>query len=343
MTQRRTFRPLIQSLLVAVFVIGFASMASAQTRASISKLRSWCCTTPNIFASGNPASMLGNNTFSPFLETGGVAPQSIMIDYAEVHNLSTPQSWCNYGACTAPAIPGFKFVKGFTGLKNPAATLAANGGPSTTVDYCFNGPGVCSPPATSAGTAIMNGRLIVRPGPNKFGGAMSIISDTVPTFFARWVNSAQTASPWSRNNLNVTQQAIGNAVTWIRLTQPGPKTLLSGPNSTVIGSTPNAYLQMNGGGPFQTGTFSLSITMGFNPQLGPTLAINLKGYDNRTASGAGHIQVVSGQFFNGRAGSFGANGSGVRLNLPEPGPSAGLAVGAVALLLVGLFGGRRRR
>ena len=338
MTRRFT-----HGLLAALLVLGFAGMANAQTRATISKMRQWCCTTPNVFAAGNPASMLGNQTKSIFVETGGAAPQSIMLDYAEVNSLSSPQSWCNYGACTAPAIPGFKFVKGAAIGKNPAATFSASGGPLTTVDYCFNGPGVCSPPATSAGTAIMNGRMTVKPGANKYGGAMSIITDTVPTSIGRWQNTAMTGSPWERVYVNVTQAGIGNAATWIRLTQPGPRTLLSGPNSTVLGSTPNAYLQMNGGGPFQTGTFTVSITMGFNPQLGPTLAVNLKGYDNRTASGAGHIQVVSGQFFNGRAGAFGANAQGHRLNLPEPGPSLGLAAGAVALLLVGLFGGRRRR
>ena len=335
---------MIRSLLTAVLVLGFAGMANAQTRASISKLRYWCCTTPaGVFASGQPANNLGNNTFSPYVETAGAVPQSVMLDLGEVVSLSYPNSWCNYGACTAPAIPGFKYVKGFSQLKNPAATLMASGGPATTVDYCFNGPGICSPPSTSAGTAMMNGRMIIKPGANKFGGAMSIISDTVPTQIGRWLNSAMTGSPWSRNNVIVRAEPVGHPTVWARIQNPGPKSLLSGPNSTILGSTPNAYLQANAGGPFQTGTISISITMNFNPLLGPTLAVNLKGYDNRTAGGAGHIQVVSGQFYNGRAGSFGSNMTGSKLNLPEPGPSLGLVAGAVALLLVGLLGGRRRR
>ena len=336
-------RRVVYSLLAAVLLIGLAGTASAQTRASITKLRSWCCTTPNTFASGNPASMLGYNSASPFLETGGGAPQSVMVDYAEFWSLSLPQSWCNYGACTAPAIPGFKFIKGFQGQRNPAGTFAASGGPPTTVGYCFNGPGVCSPPTSSAGTAMMNGRLTIKPGANKFGGTMSMISDTVPTHIARWQNSAMTGSPWSQVYLNVPVHPIGYSMTWQKFAEPGPKTLISGPNSTILGSTPNAYLQVNAGGPFQTGTLSISITMNFNPQLGPTLAVNLKGYDNRTASGAGHLQVVSGQFYNGRAGSFGSNATGIRINMPEPGAGVGLAAGAVALLLAGLIGGRRRR
>ena len=335
-------RRLFQSLVAAVLVLGFAGMASAQTRASISKLRYWCCTTPNTFASGNPATMLGNNTFAPYVETAGAAPQSIMLDANEVLSLSYPQSWCNYGACTAPAIPGFKFVKGFALLKNPAATLMASGVPATTFDYCFNGPGICSPPSTDAGTAMMNGRMTIKPGANRFGGAMSIIDDTIPLVIGRWQNSAMTGSPWSRNYVNVRPSPVGQPTPWKKITEAAPKSLISGPNSTIIGSTPNAYLQNNAGGPFGTGTLSISITMNFNPVLGPTLAVNLKGYDNRTASGAGHIQVVSGQFYNGRAGAFGSNASGSKLNLPEPGPSLGLVAGAVVLLAVGLFRGRRR-
>ena len=335
-------RRFIHSLLAAVLVLGFAGMASAQTRATISKMKQWCCTTPPIFAAGNPASMQGQETFSIYVETGGAFPQSVMVDAGELRSLSYPQSWCNYGACSAPAIPGFLYVKGFTGVKNPAATFAASGGPAATVDYCFNGPGICSPPATSAGTAMMNGRLTVKPGANKYGGAMSIIGDTVPTSLGRWQNSAMTGSPWERVYVNVKNEPVGYAQTWARFSAPGPRTLISGPNSTILGSTPNAYLQNNAGGPFHTGTLSVSITMNFNPQLGPTLAINLKGYDNRTASGAGHLQVVSGQFYNGRAGSFGSNGQGARLNLPEPGPSLGLVAGAAVLLLVGFSRGRRR-
>ena len=343
MTSDRMFRAKLPSLLAALAVLGLAGTANAQTRASISKLRFWCCTTPAAFVTGNPFFNLGNNTFAPFVETAGAAPQSVAIDYAELITLSYPQSWCNYGPCTVPAIPGFKYVKGFSAIKNAAATLAKSGGPATTVDYCFNGPGICSAPATSAGTAMMNGRMTVKPGANKFGGAMSILSDTVPTNIGRWQNTAMTGSPWERVYVNVPNDPVGHVSTWRKFAEPGPKTLLSGPNSTVIGSTPNAYLQINAGGPFQTGTLSISITMNFDPQLGPTLAINLKGYDNRTASGAGHLQVVSGQFYNGRAGAFGSNASGSRVNLPEPGPNLGLVAGAVAMLLVGFFRGRRTR
>ena len=273
--------------LATVLVIGFAGTASAQTRATISKMRQWCCTTPSAFIAGNPAVAAGYQTKFPFVETGGGPTPTIMVDYGEVNSFSIPRSWCNYGACTFPAIPGFKYIKGAQTAMNPSATFSVGGGPTTTVDYCFNGPGVCSPPATSGGTAIMNGRMTVKPGANKFGGTMSQIIDTIPTSLARWLNTAMTGSPWSRAEGGATQMGIGNAVVWIRLENPGPRQLISGPASTVLQSTPNAYLQMNGAGPFQTGSFNISITMNFNPQLGPTLAINLKGYDNRTVSRCG--------------------------------------------------------
>ena len=339
----------LHGALAAALLFGWVAQADAQaSRPSISKLRLWCCTTPAVFVTGHPRAVAGYNSFSPSVETGGGAPQSILLDAGDVLSLSAPQSWCNYGACTAPAVAGFKYIKGFAGLENAAATLAASGGPPTAVDYCFNGPGTCSPPATSAGSPMMNGRMTIKPGANKFGGAMSIISDTVPAEVGRWLNSAMAGTPWERVYVDVPWIG-GQAAPWKRFSVPAPRTLFSGTTYYYPAPTsPNAYLQVNGAGPFQTGTLSISLTMNFNPQLGPTLALNLKGYDNRTAAGAGHIQMVSGQLYSGRNGASGSNAIGMRLSLAEPGSGAGLVTGALALVLVGLArprasAGRRER
>jgi hypothetical protein len=274
----------------------------------------------------------------------GTGTPSIQVGKSEVINFYSMFSWVKGGMTSPP--PGFKYIKGTASVVNGTGTLKKSGGYGT-FSFCpkAKGPGVgaCTHPK-HATPASFNGRIFVKAGPNKFGGTLQILAGAgglggSKNKLWRWGGPSSMYPALlldlSRNSSPVgamtpaKAKTVDDLVTRI-VTHTGGSMLLTVKNDT------DAVVWANGAGPFTTGTVYVGID-GFTDRT-----VSIAGYDERTAMGAGNVQLVSGLLFNTFQNLVvGAFATGWKLNLPEPAPGLGLAAGAVALLL--LNGVRKRR
>ena len=341
-------------VLVVALVLGLTGTARAAMFTLTSKNRQFCCSTPNKFLAGQPGKAAGYQpTVGPNIVTvGGATPApSIKIGKSEAIALSTKFSWVKGGMTSPPT--GFKYIKGTASFANGAGTLKKGGGNPGTLSFCPKakgpGKGACTNPAFAT-PASFNGRIYVKPGPNKFGGTLSILGgkggiggsrDVV----WRWLGAGSNY-PAAIVNFKLYSSPVGKAPLGAVRVVSGLKTKLVthsvGSMQQQLAYFSNAMLSNNGAGPWTTGHVYIGVTKNGSPLV---RTVSLNGYDKRTPMGAGNIQVVSGEVFNTfnniKAGNF-PIGWRLRMTLPEPSPSLGLVGGAAALLLFGLVGTRRR-
>jgi len=344
-------RSLVSVLITAVTLIALSSAADATYYAVTAKNRQFCCTNPAAFLYGQPGKKSGNQpTVKGLVTQMGTGTPSIKVGKSQVVNFFTKFSWY-VGGMTPPAA-GFKYIKGTASAVNGTGTLKKSGAYGN-FSFCpkAKGPGVgaCANPALAT-PVYFNGRIAVKQGPHKFGGTLQILAgkggvggskDTV----WRWIGPSS-MYPAAKVKLPIHSDVVGAMTPAKQRTDPADTKLLTHTAASKVvtfKSFPSAMLWENGAGPFTTGKLYLQATMGGTPSA---RSVVISGYDKRSPMGAGNIQLVSGILFNvyknSKPGSVPIAWK-LNVNLPEPSPSLGLAAGALGLLLVGLFGGRRWR
>src|SRR5262249_5807073 len=182
------------SILITALLVAFAGAARASNFTLTAKNHHFCCTNPPFFLAGQPGRAkkvhsLGSSTGSGYqaqvgpnpVTVGTGANPSIKIGMSEAVKLFTVFDWEKGGKTPPPA--GFKYIMGTASFVNGAGTLKKGGGntgfgTAMTISFCpkAKGPGKLACTAPSKATpASFNGRIAVKPGPNKFGGTMQIL------------------------------------------------------------------------------------------------------------------------------------------------------------------------
>lgn len=357
------------SILITALLVAFAGAARASNFTLTAKNHHFCCTNPPFFLAGQPGhakklNSMGSSTGSGYqaqvgpnpVTVGTGANPSIKIGMSEAVKLFTVFDWEKGGKTPPPA--GFKYIMGTASFVNGAGTLKKGGGntgfgTAMTISFCpkAKGPGKLACTAPSKATpASFNGRIAVKPGPNKFGGTMQILGGSgliggSRNTIWRWIGPSSNY-PAAIVKFKLYSSPIGAMTIGKVRVVSGLKTKLVthtvGSMLAQLAYFTNAMLSNNGAGPFTTGNVTLQVTKNGTP---PQRTVMLYGYDKRTPMGAGNVQLVSGEIFNTynniKSGTFPI---GIRVRLPEPSPSLGLAAGALGLLLLaGVAGGRGRR
>jgi hypothetical protein len=338
--------------VISALFVAFAGAAQATVYDVSIKNRNFCCTNPNVFAFGAPQAMAGYHTVVATASQTGASTQP--IKFAKGHAAHF------YSMFFIPDLPpiSLKTNSGTFSVSNGAGTLMKGGGHAGAASFCPKaigpGPGACTNPGLATPTPFFNGQVKVAPGPNKFGGTMQILAGPGGVggskfFVYRFLGgSNMSAPPAALVNGAVIDAPVGASMIGAAVFAPGPQYIgYMSPTSVppfMMTSFPNAGLSIHGAGKFTTGMVTVAISMFNNP---PVRTVMLTGADNRTPAGLGNIQGVSGIVFNAAqpgAPAPGSNVIGWRMNInviPEPGPTLGLAAGALGLLFVGMVRSRR--
>jgi hypothetical protein len=240
--------------------------------------------------------------------------------------------------------------------------------------YCRLSPGCTDPPGNNFTTDPPgNGRVIYNAGPNRFGGVMQriLIGGGINSFLFK-VSPFQVGHVYFGGGMTIIPQALGGSYATMNMvflapgvvTQPlipptpnglvyfpGGKLTTGGMTTLTCGGGCGAIYQLgkgqsttNTGFPQTTGT----VYVQQSPGTGGGDAFTVKGYDKRTALGAGAIGLVAGAMStrNTIAGSTPYSGY-TRLfmtmtpKVPSMSPAGFAAAGTLMLLAVG-YAMRRR-
>jgi len=364
-------RRLVVSTLALGCFVWVPTAANAQTKMVLSgRIKQYCCDFPAVNLGGAPvagwprgydwAAYYGVTPMNPLANPGGMAriyPTLVTATGASNKTFHLRQG--QFGAVTQftfPIHPSANLVSliVWASFYNASATLA-NGASAGTFSFCpaAKGPGLGSCTAPSQATPPRNGRIYRKStNPAKFGGTMALLGSGYEVKLKQY---AEVAVPtYTLAYLHIPFTPIGTApaayaplkvTSW---TNPwfAPPSAKNGPFYHT-GS-------VRGGGPWGTGYALFEVTKNANP---PYQTVAVTGYDTRhtvttmkgtmtyTHKGVGNLQLVSGVLYFSDPGDPGnsTRANILTLTLPEPGTAQGVALGALALALIGWTRARRGR